>query len=481
MLSAQIPAPTLVDPTLTFDTVVSGLSQPIGMVFLGANDFLVTEKASGQVKRVVNGVVTGVVLDLAVNSNSERGLLGIEKHPGFPANPSIYLYWTESSTGADSALVSTVPLLGNRVDRFTWDGSTLTYAQTLNRTRTFQEDNNLITDPANPFNNPAPAQRGNHNGGILRFGPDGKLYVISGDAGRRGIMQNVTDSTAADDQFGGPLPDDAHATGQIIRLNADGTIPADNPFYRYGALLGAQATTPAEVEAARNIQKMYAIGIRNSIGMVFDPVRGGLWTTENGGRAYDEINYVRPGFNGGWVQVMGPISRVADYKAIEVAAGFGLTGPAGLQQLRWPPSNIADDPITAGDRMTRFPGSNYRDPQFSWRNVVPPGGLGFIRGTGLGRQYAGNLIVGSAVSFAANRGHLYRFRLNGGRNHLEFTDPALLDKVADNLARNDFTTEQAELMFGQNFGVVTDIQTGADGHLWLVGTSSGTVRKIRPL
>ena len=48
-----------------------------------------------------------------------------------------------------------------------------------------------------------------------------------------------------------------------------------------------------------------------------------------------KINYVRPGFNGGWVQVMGPISRVADYKAIEVAAGFGLTGPAGLQQLRW--------------------------------------------------------------------------------------------------------------------------------------------------
>ena len=471
----------MVDPTLTIDTVVSGLSQPIGMVFLGADDFLVTEKASGQVKRVQAGVVSGVVLDLAVNSASERGLLGIAKHPKFPVVPSIYLYWTESSTGLDTNVTSQVPLLGNRVDRFVWDGTSLTYAQTLNRTRAYQEDNNLITDPANPFNNLAPFQRGNHNGGILRFGPDGKLYVISGDAGRRGLMQNIDTDPVADDQFGGPLPDDAHATGQIIRLNADGTIPTDNPFYRYGAVLAAQATTPAETEAARNIQKMFAIGIRNSIGMTFDPMRGGLWTTENGGRAYDEINYVRSGFNGGWVQTMGPISRVADYKAIEVAAGFGTSGPAGLQQMRWPPSNIADDPITAKDRMTRFPGSNYRDPQFSWRNVVPPGGLGFIQGNGLGAQYSGNLIVGSAVASSANRGHLYRFRLNGGRNNLQFTNPALLDKVADNLARNDFVTEQDELMWGRDFGVVTDIHTGADGNLWLVGTSSGTVRKIRRL
>jgi len=479
LLHAQTPAPSMVDPALTVDTVVAGLSQPIGMVFLGADDFLVTEKSSGQVKRVQNGVVTGVVLDLAVNSNSERGLLGIEKHPRFPVDPSIYIFWTESSTGIDSNVVSQVPLLGNRVDRFVWDGSTLIYAQTINRTRAFQEDNNLITDPANPTNNPAPFQRGNHNGGILRFGPDGKLYVITGDAGRRGLTQNVNNGPIADDQFGGPIPDDAHATGQIVRLNANGTIPRDNPFYRYGALLAASATTPEQIQAAINIQKMYAIGVRNSIGMVFDPVRGGLWTAENGGRAYDEINYVEAGFNGGWVQTMGPIARVADYKAIEVAAGFGTSGPAGLQQLRFLPSSIADDPIAAKNRMTRFKGSNYRDPQFSWRNVVPPGGLGFIRGNGLGAQYSGNLIVGSAVAFAANRGHLYRFRLNGGRNHLQFTDPALFDKVADNLARNDFTTEQAELMWGQNFGVVTDIHTGPDGNLWLVGTSSGTVRKIR--
>ena len=77
-------AQTLEDPTLAVSTVVSGLNQSIAMAFIGPDDFLVTEKASGQVKRVTNGVVTGVVLDLAVNSNSERGLLGMALHPGFP-------------------------------------------------------------------------------------------------------------------------------------------------------------------------------------------------------------------------------------------------------------------------------------------------------------------------------------------------------------------------------------------------------------
>ena len=62
------------------------------------------------------------MLDLAVNSNSERGLLSMVLHPNFPATPFVYIRWTESSTGADSAAVLDVPLLGNRVDRFIWNG-----------------------------------------------------------------------------------------------------------------------------------------------------------------------------------------------------------------------------------------------------------------------------------------------------------------------------------------------------------------------
>ncbi len=79
----------LLDPALQVSTVVSsGLTQPIGVVFLGSNDFLVPEKSSGQIKRVINGVVQAMpVLDLAVNSASERGLLSVVLHPRFPTQP----------------------------------------------------------------------------------------------------------------------------------------------------------------------------------------------------------------------------------------------------------------------------------------------------------------------------------------------------------------------------------------------------------
>ena len=110
---------------------------------------------------------------------------------------------------------------------------------------------------------------------------------------------------------------------------------------------------------------------------------------------------------------------------------------------------------------------------------MPPAGLGFIDGGGLGEQYDGDLIVGSAVARAANAGHLYRFRLNRRRERaFRFADPALQDKVADNLALDDFVTEGDEILFGSNFGIVTHIETGADGALYLVSPSAGSIRKI---
>jgi glucose/arabinose dehydrogenase len=175
---------------------------------------------------------------------------------------------------------------------------------------------------------------------------------------------------------------------------------------------------------------------------------------------------------------MGPLHRVEDYKAIEVAAGVGANGPNGLQQLRFPAESIADEHNRARQAMVSLPGSHLRDPEFSWKNVVPPSGLGFVDGGGLGTQYDGDLIVGSAVARPTNPGQLYRFRLNGGRNKFEFDDERLKDKVADNIGRDDWMTEGEEILFGTDFGVVTDIQTGPDGALYLVGPSSGAIRRI---
>ena len=95
----QAVAPTTVDPDLAVRTEVSGLNQPTSMAFIDDDEILVLEKASGRVLRVAGGVVQGTVLDLAVNSASERGLLGMALHPRFPNDSGVYLYWTESSTG----------------------------------------------------------------------------------------------------------------------------------------------------------------------------------------------------------------------------------------------------------------------------------------------------------------------------------------------------------------------------------------------
>ena len=406
-----------------------------------------------------------------MNSGSERGLLGIALHPDFPDTPYVYLYNTESSTGLDTTVLSEVPLLGNRVDRFVWNGSTLTFDQNIIRLRAFQNDRNRQTDPT------FQVLRGNHNGGVIRFGPDGKLYIIIGDNGRRGWTQNNLEGPTPDDDFGGPEPDNAHLTGLIFRLNDDGSTPADNPFHQSGAQLGSRIGGALGAEVGANLQKIFAYGVRNSFGMTFDPKKGDLWTTENGGRAFDEVNRVERGFNGGWVQFMGPLSRVEEFKAIEVAAGIGLNGPGGLQQLRFPATSISDSPQQARARLFDVPSSHPHDPEFSWKFVVPPAALGFIDGSGLGAAYDGDLIVGSGVARAANAGHLYRFRLNGGRTRFQFEDERLKDTVADNLAVDDFATEGEEILFGVNFGIVSDIQTGPDGALYLVGPA-GTIRKI---
>ena len=218
---AQAGGPEMLDRHLQVRTLVSGLNLPTTMAFIGRNDILVLEKTSGQVKRVRSGVLTTIVLDLAVNFGSERGLLGIATHPDFPDDPGIYLYWTESSTGNDTNVLSETPLLGNRVDRYEWDGTDLDFDQNLIHIRAIQED---AGQPA----------RGNHDGGVIAFGPDEKLYIFIGDLGRRGHLQNLPcgptpvcpGTIVPDDQFGGPAPDDEHLSGVVLRLNDDGTTPA---------------------------------------------------------------------------------------------------------------------------------------------------------------------------------------------------------------------------------------------------------------
>ncbi len=442
--------PSLFDPNLQVSVVVaSGITQPIGIVFLGADDFFVLEKASGRVKRVTGGVV-------------ERGLYSMVLDPAFSANHRVYICWAESSTGSDSTGLLEVPLLGNRVDRFLWNGSTLALDLNLIKVRALQTDN-IVVGGQTGTQNAAP--HAIHNGGVLKFGPDGKLYLYVGDVGRRGWMQNLASGPflppSVDDTFGGPSPDNAHLTGVVLRLNTDGTPPADNPFYAAGAAIGG---------------KVYSYGHRNGFGMAFDPLSGSLWATEDGDDSYSELNRVTPGMDGGWVQTAGPLSRVANFKLIETTQ-YDLA----LDQVRYPPSRIADTSGAALSAMYLLPGAQYRDPELSWKYDIAPAGAAFVNGNTMGTEYAGTLWIGSARSFeqvGLNGGTLYRLKPTQDRLQIDVSaDPRLADKVADNLAKFE-GTESETLVIGNGFGVTPDIEQGPDGNLYVVSYSANAIYRI---
>jgi len=496
--------PSMVDLNLHVTTVVTGLDQPTSLVFLGPNDFLVLEKATGKVQHVVGGSVVGTALDLAVNSASERGLLGIALQPSFTQSHGVYLYWTQSSTGVDTSNISNVPLLGNRVDRYVWDpaNETLTLDQNIIMLHAFQADS------PNPCCGTVLGQpmRGNHDGGKILFGPDGKLYIQIGDNGRRGQLQNLTAGPfgmgQTDDQFGGPAPDNAHLTGAIFRLNPDGTTPADNPFAQVTTQQVAELERRAGViltasqlnEVVANIHKVFSYGRRNGFGLAFDPMTGFLWESENGDDAFDEMNLITAGSNGGWIQIMGPANRVREFKNIEasftplqgnlpVAGNLALSAvdPAtfipSLQQIRWSPLLIANSPGQARRRLFELPGSHYEDPEFSWRWAVAPAGIGFA-GSGLGSQHAGNLFVGGSRTFL-EEGYLFEFKFDSSRRHFVFPANSGLE---DRVDKNDYKFDEgqsAALLAGRNFGIVTDIVTGPDGSLYVTSLSNGAVYVIR--
>ena len=258
-ISSSFPAlaqPSISVPNLTAELVLDGLSSPTSIAFLNENNILLLEK-EGSVRLISNGQLQPEpVLQLeGVESNNERGLLGIEV-----MDDKVFLYVTES--GAQVEGIPTEGDLRNRVYSYTWDGTSLTNPQLL------------LDLPSGPGTN--------HQGGKLKIGPDNQLYVIVGEMQREGQLQNIQN---------GPPPDD---TGVILRVNpTDGSPSADNPF---------------SSDPANPLSKYYAYGIRNSFGIEFDPVTGQLWDAENGEDVFDEINLVEPGFNSGWKQVMGPIA-----------------------------------------------------------------------------------------------------------------------------------------------------------------------------
>ncbi|AYA24058.1 PQQ-dependent sugar dehydrogenase [Rhodococcus rhodochrous] len=211
--------------------VASGLDTPWGVAFLPGGSALVTERNTGRIVEITDGEVREVGRVGETLAQGESGLLGIAVSPTFDTDRFVYLYVT---TGSD-----------NRLLRAVFDGTTLAEPEVI-----------LDGIPAGRI----------HDGGRMIFGPDGMLYVATGEAGRRELAQ-----------------DPNSLGGKILRITGDGEPAPGNP-------------DPAS--------PVYSLGHRNVQGLAFDD-RGRLWASEFGQNDVDELNLVTAGANYGWPVVEG--------------------------------------------------------------------------------------------------------------------------------------------------------------------------------
>ena len=230
------------------ETFASGLEVPWGFAFLPNGDLLFTERP-GRVRLIKNGKLKeeNIYKVPDVEPSSESGLMDISLHPDFKSNKFVYLAYAYNEDGKHVKIV-----------RYTFDGKTL------------KEDKIIIGKiPAAP----------NHAGTRCRFGPDGKLYVTTGDATDWNLAQK-TDSLA----------------GKTLRLDGDGGIPKDNPF----------------VDNDKYRPEIWTIGHRNAQGLAWQPGTDLMFQTSHGpsffegrGGGADEVNIVEKGKNYGWADIWG--------------------------------------------------------------------------------------------------------------------------------------------------------------------------------
>ncbi|MBM3458006.1 MAG: hypothetical protein FJX77_05690 [Armatimonadetes bacterium] len=225
--------------------IANGLSQPTSMQFAPDGRLFVCEQG-GDVRIIKNGaLLPAPFLRLDVDSRGERGLLGVAFDPDFVVNGFVYVYYTART-----------PAIHNRVSRFRAEGDVAAAGETI------------ILD----LNNLTAAQ--NHNGGRIQFGPDGKLYVATGDNTTGANSQNLT-----------------NLLGKLLRINRDGTIPDDNPF-------------PGQTTGAN--RAIWALGLRNPYQFEFGPGTGRMFILDVGAADFEEINLGVAGANYGWPTTEGP-------------------------------------------------------------------------------------------------------------------------------------------------------------------------------
>ncbi|HEX2013207.1 MAG TPA: PQQ-dependent sugar dehydrogenase [Roseateles sp.] len=317
----------------------SGLSRPWALALLPGGEMLVTQKAGSLLRLAADGrstlaTITGVP---AVSAGGQGGLLDVALDPDFASgSPWVYLSYAEPGSGAEAGRAGTAVLRGRLVG-------------------------NALQDVAVIFRQAPKVAGSGHYGSRLVFGRDKTLFITLGER-----MQ------------GSPAQDPAQTLGKVVRINRDGSVPADNPDFGAGARPG-----------------LWSIGLRNPQGAALHPETGELWLSDHGPQGGDEINIARAGANYGWpVRSYGcnygaPVGEVC-------RIGGGTHAPTYVEPLSyWGPTSIAP----AG--LAFYTGSMFPE----WRGQLFSGALA---GQTLWRlQLSGNMVSGREAMFA-NLGERFR-------------------------------------------------------------------------
>jgi glucose/arabinose dehydrogenase len=245
--AVHTPAAAATLPTgFTESQVAGGLASPTAMQFAPDGRLFVCEQG-GRLRVIKDGALLPTpFVTLTVNASGERGLLGVAFDPAFAVNRFVYVYYT-----------ATTPTVHNRISRFTANGDVAQPGSEV-----------VILD----LDNLSGAT--NHNGGALAFGPDGKLYAAVGENANSANAQTL-----------------ANLLGKMLRLNSDGTIPTDNPFF--GTATG------------RN-RAIWALGLRNPFTFAFNPNGPEMFINDVGQNTWEEIDDGQAGANYGWPETEGP-------------------------------------------------------------------------------------------------------------------------------------------------------------------------------
>jgi glucose/arabinose dehydrogenase len=272
MIFAPTPAAAATLPTGFVESpVAGGLQRPTAMAVAPDGRLFICEQA-GRLRVVEDGVLLAApFVTLTVNSSGERGLLGVAFDPAFETNGHVYVYYT-----------ATAPVIHNRVSRFTASGNVAV------------PGSEVVLMDLEPLSTAT-----NHNGGAIHFGVDGRLFIAVGENANRANAQTL-----------------ANRLGKMLRINANGSIPTDNPFYN----------TATGVNRA-----IWALGLRNPFTFAIQPLTGTMFINDVGENTWEEINEGVAGANYGWPATEGPTSDLrfkSPLYAYDHSQGCAISGAA---------------------------------------------------------------------------------------------------------------------------------------------------------